>query len=453
MRFRRTKHDDSENLNLIAEALQGVGTPFQALKVANQELQFSIVPEFGLTRERYFWNSNGTDWDKTNFSEDDGEITLSTSATGSDTARLRSAYSGKYISQTLSEPGIQVVVDSSNINIDSSTGEASLTHGEILCGPFWWDSSNSKIDTGFGVRMNSTDLSVFWVSGGTHFGDSPVSQSDWNIDTLDGTGKLSDNPSGIQYDPSDGWVFNGLYWWYNSGKILLSFVDPVNNTLVPFHEFNPRLDEPGKPNLKTPNLPVQLRMDNDGTGSSLTASVGGIQYTSYGSTVGIGVEKRETPIIVNNTAISTAETEDPSSTPGDYIASIRRQSDGFRDIEVETKTLTAQSDQTVVIYQWMEMDDATALSGTPSFSEPNIPNSGDETNVEYDTAASGFSPSEAVLESVFKIEGGGGPSAIVSRKGTEVETRIPIGGTRVFTGVDTGNNASLDMIFNVLEGF
>lgn len=66
-------------------------TPFGARKSANQTVQWSIDPSKGLSKIRQIWYSNGTLHDNSLFSEDPGEITISTTATTSDVARLHSA--------------------------------------------------------------------------------------------------------------------------------------------------------------------------------------------------------------------------------------------------------------------------------------------------------------------------------------------------------------------------
>jgi hypothetical protein len=80
----------------VYEGLDPILTPFDAMKTAEQNVQFAIDPSHGLTKSRYAWYSNENRFDSTFVSEDIGAIGLQTGSSGSDTARIRSAFSGQY---------------------------------------------------------------------------------------------------------------------------------------------------------------------------------------------------------------------------------------------------------------------------------------------------------------------------------------------------------------------
>jgi hypothetical protein len=79
-----------------------------------------------------------------------------------DVARLRSAYPGQYVSQSLSQPGFGLIIDDQNVSIsDRPEYLASLSHGEVYAGAFFWDSANDRVDTGVGIKFDSSGIEYF----------------------------------------------------------------------------------------------------------------------------------------------------------------------------------------------------------------------------------------------------------------------------------------------------
>ena len=277
-----------------------------------------------------------------------------------------------------------------------------------------------------------------------------MSQSDWNVDELNGQGG-NQNPSGITFDPSDGWIINLLYWWYNAGKLRLALADPVTNKLVPFHDFDPRLDQPGDPSLSTPNIPTQLVVDNDGTAETLEARLGGMQYSTYGAK---GVEQSRDTYGADdpgsaNVTTSTNSPVDPTGQTGDPLYMVKRES-GEEDLELRLVEFRATTDQEVFIYFFDEWDPATALDSNQSNTDTFRFNDA-ETKPRFDRSATGYSAATAVFRGMARIESSGGNSEVVTK--ANIEDRVPIGAARVVTAVHTGNNATVSYIAENQEGY
>ena len=430
-----------------AKVFQDFATPFNALKTAEQEVQFSIDPAKGLTRERYAWYSNGTIFDSTHFSNDPGEIGIATGTNSSDIARIRSAYAGQYVSQTLAQPGHAVRIDSENVNIDSD-GLVSLSHGNVKIGPYMHDGT--QVTEGFFIEFDSSGTRFVRVRGGTRV--TEVEQQNWNLDTMTGQGG-SDNPSGDQLDPSKMYIYNYPFTWYNSGRLAIG----INKTTgIPkpqqtqlWHAFSPD----GEPNINTANLPVQVLFDNGGTGQSLSGSLGGCQYSIYGGT---GVtQKRSTDLIDNSISINAARNDpiDPPAQPGDPIFAVKRES-AFEDIELSINDLSVIPEtEDIYFYVWFVWDD-TALTGA-SFNDPVSRTFTDETHIKADKSATDFDATNAVNQTVIRVSGSKNSSK--TRIYPEVvDTKIPLDATLVVTAVQADPNANgttIDAIMPIIEGF
>jgi len=200
----------------------GGSTPYRARKTAAQTVQFSLDPDYPVSKKRWFFASNGTDFDRTNVTGSTGEVELATTATGSDTARLRSAISGEYVSHALAEPGQAVRIPSAYLQYDTE-GAVQLSHGRMVWGTFTYDSATGSIENGLGLVLDSTGLSAFLRKDAAHVGKSPVPQNKWNQDpALDpgrGTGVL---------DLSAGLTWNEPYTWYNANPLAVPSLSTMN---------------------------------------------------------------------------------------------------------------------------------------------------------------------------------------------------------------------------------
>jgi uncharacterized protein YgbK (DUF1537 family) len=104
----------------VYEGTIPLATPFDALKTATQNVQFAIDPSKGLTKSRYGWFSNGSRFDSTFVGEIPGAIEIETGTSGTDQARVRSAFAGQYVSQALAQPGQGVVLPNGLVTYDDA---------------------------------------------------------------------------------------------------------------------------------------------------------------------------------------------------------------------------------------------------------------------------------------------------------------------------------------------
>lgn len=430
-----------------AKVFQDFATPYNVLKTAEQEVQFSIDPGKGLTRERYAWYSDGNIFDSTHFSDDPGEIGISTGTNGSDVARVRSAYAGQYVSQTLAEPGLSARIDSENVEIDSD-GLVSLTHGNVKIGPYMHDGT--QVTEGFFIEFDSSGTRFVRVRDSSRV--TEVEQQNWNLDTMTGQGG-SDNPSGDQLDPSSMYIYNYPFTWYNSGRLAIGRTKtagvPKPQQTQLWHAFYPE----GEPNLNTANLPVQMIFDNDGTDESLSGSLGGCQYSIYG---GEGVtQKRSTDVLDNEISIDTARNDpiDPPAEPGDPIFAVRRET-GYEDLQITVNDLSViPGSEDIYFYVWFIWDESALTDA--DFQSPVSRNFSSETHIEVDKSATDFDATDAVNQAVIRVSGA--KNSEKTRIFPEVvDTSVPLDATLVVTAVQADPNANgteIDARMPIVEGY
>ena len=111
--------------------------------------------------------------------------------------------------------------------------------------------------------------------------DNKVTQSDWNLDVMDGTGL-----SGITIDWTKSQMFMIDFEWLSVGRVRFGLV--VNGISVYVHEIlNANLLNVAY--MSTPNLPCRYRIENDGTGAASTMVHICATVTSEGGAHNLGV--------------------------------------------------------------------------------------------------------------------------------------------------------------------
>jgi len=420
-------------------------TPYRAQKTAPQTVQFSIDPDFPVSKKRWFFSSNGTDFDKTNIGGGAGELELSTTATGTDTARLRTAISGKYVSHALAEPGQAVRIPSQYLQYESN-GAVQLTHGRIVWGAFTYDEGTATIENGLGLVLDSNGLSAFLKKESSHVSDSPVEQVNWNVSSgLDpgaGSGILS---------LSAGLTWNEPYTWYNANPLTIGYVDPRRNRLRPVHQFRPATS----PTMGTPNLPIQFVVDNQGVADPLELKVGGVQYSTFGA----GQEERNTRRTVTGRttqnqsidaqAVTNNNTVDPFAEPGVPLLAVRRRNRDTMPLNTDSFEIRPTND--VYLFVWDEYDAGAALTGA-NFRRPHGDNTGDESQVEVDTEATGYTPGTAILREAVPIQGGDSTPVVFADDRTG--NTVPDKATRLVTATHRGSACDADPIRSrLVEGY
>jgi hypothetical protein len=424
---------------------QAADTPYRARKTAPQTVQFAIDPDYPVSKKRWFYASNGTDFDTTNLTGSTGEIELATTATSTDTARLRTAISGQYVSHSLAEPGQAVRIPATHLQFDSN-GAVQLSHGRMMWGAFTYDSGAESIENGLGLILDSSGLSAFLRKESTHIGGSPVAQSDWNRDTVldpgEGSGELS---------LSAGLTWNEPYTWYNANPLTIGYVDPQLDRFRAVHQFRPDTS----PTLGTPNLPVQFIVDNQGTADPLELYAGGVQYSTFGATrAGRNTRQTVTGRTTQNQSIDAAtvsnnNTVDPFAEPGVPLLAVRRR--GRQTMPLNTDSFEIRPTNDVYVFIWDEYDAGTALTGE-NFRRPHGDNTGDESQVEVDTEATAYTPETAVLREAIPLQGADTKS--VEFADERAGNAVPDWATRLVTAAHRGSAADADPIrARLAEGY
>jgi hypothetical protein len=92
-----------------------------------------------------------------------------------------------------------------------------------------------------------------------------VPQSQWNRDTLDGTGFSTSNPTGIKLDSSKVQIMFQEYEWLGAGSVRVGFA--IDGRFIIAHQFD-HANNLDSVYMTTPNLPVRYELFNTGITSS-----------------------------------------------------------------------------------------------------------------------------------------------------------------------------------------
>lgn len=183
------------------------------------------------------------------------EYTISTGATGTDSAWLQSAERGRYAAGLQGEAGIAVRLTK------PLTGNQTVKIG-------LFDDMN-----GLYFKYTSTELYACILRDGI---EAAIPRSAWNGDAFNGSG-----PSKYTLDPYDGIIYQIRFSWYGYGNIefCLNTANVLNiqNTWVG-HTYNPS----SQTSVKNPNLPISIKVENNGTPISNDVRVAGRQYSLLG---------------------------------------------------------------------------------------------------------------------------------------------------------------------------
>lgn len=111
---------------------------------------------------------------------------------------------------------------------------------------FHYDEGTMKV----GIRSYTSGAAV----------DTEVTQTSWNLDTLDGNGA-----SAVTIDPTTAQIMVIDYEWLGVGRVRVGFV--VDGAVIYCHEFN-HANSVDKVYMTTPNNPIRYEIENDGTGAA-----------------------------------------------------------------------------------------------------------------------------------------------------------------------------------------
>lgn len=395
IQLNRNRPVDADLYNDLRLAMRDEGppypeTPYGATKTAELDVQFSIDPSYGLSKERYGWYSNDVLFDSTFFSEDNGKISIETSATAGDTARITSAFPGQYIAHTVAEPGVGARIPSQHIE-RGGDDLVSLTHGEISFDIAQFSDTQSSAITSHGISFESDG--VYHQVRSNDQNVEFTRQENWNLDPMDGTG-----PSGRTLKPENGYVYLFIYTWYGEGSCILALQDPQTNDIIPVNRY-PAIE--GNPPMDSPNMPVLVLVENGNTASPLSVKLGGMQFVTHGGSVRESVSRnteearRTTGGYINVSATTTNGAIDPFAEPGVPLVSLRRDKNNIRSrkgLKFTVESLFLNADSNCYLFIFDEYNEESALTGH-NFTTPVSRGATNESRLESDTSATAYTPS------------------------------------------------------------
>ena len=144
-----------------------------------------------------------------------------------------------------------------------------FTFGSLL------KKANVAIEAGYGddndgVFLQSNSGTIAWCirsSATQSAGQELANQTDWNIDTMDGSGDAR-NPSGILLDTTKAEIAHIELEYLGVGTVLVGFI--IDAELIYVHRFDHSNRNFSGPYMKTGSLPVRYRIRNTGVTESPT---------------------------------------------------------------------------------------------------------------------------------------------------------------------------------------
>lgn len=347
-------------------------TMFGAIDVSQRISVIELKSNYGLSALRDIQSVTGS----ATITNDGTEYNLSTGTTTGSNAVLDSAERGRYLPGSQAEAGIGIRID------ETFTGTAYAQWG-------YFDGND-----GFGFGVDSTGIFVFTRKGAS---DTKVYQSNWNADTLDGSGN-----SGLTLALNEGNIFQIDYSWYGYGAVDFKVVLADSNNqqqVITVHRFSPSQAT----SVADPNLPLRAEVDNGGTTTDYDVFVGGRQYSVYvpfDPNTRINSHRRDTLGSIGTTFLP--------------VISFRKKSN-FKSVAAKIRGFDMKVDADMY-YQLRLNGSLTGASyGTPSDTAAA------ETAFEVDTTASAILGGELIYQGLISSTGAG-----VAAAGSLVENGLRI---------------------------
>lgn len=251
-------------------------------------------------------------------------------------------------------------MESPKANVRMRVGNFSSTNGVFF-------QSNSAVSS-ICLRSNSSGTVT----------DTVVSQANWNVDTLDGSGNAN-NPSGVQLNAGKSQIFWNDIEWLGVGSVRTGFV--INGQFVICHVFHHANNINGT-YMTRASLPIRNEIENLGT------TTGNTQMHQICSTVMSegGYQQRTRPRTVSrSTAITANLTSSGTWSP---ICSIRLKAGHEDAVAIPGETYVV-GDGNSSIYEWALIRNGV-IGGGLWITHPDDP------NVEYNANATSLSGSISV---------------------------------------------------------
>ena len=261
-------------------------------------------------------------------------------------------------------------------------------------------------NTDNGVFLEQDGNTIYFVKRSKSTGtvvETRVAQSDWNIDTLDGTNTgawtegpppANRNPSGIRLDLSKAQILFHDIEWLGVGSVRCGFV--INGRFIHCHTWN-HANQANITYMTTASLPVRCEIENTaatGNTSSLriicasVISEGGFDLKGKPRAVGIPISTPKD--------IPTAGTFTP-------IISIRLK-DAFKDAIVLPRSIQFFGVTNNTSYRW-KLVSGGVLTGASWVS------AGDDSPVEYDISATAISGGRDLRVEYLNVSSGAGAAS------------------------------------------
>lgn len=220
-----------------------------------------------------------------------------------------------------------------------------------------------SVDNGFYLELDGTTVNLVRRSktSGTVV-ETRVSQSQWNIDKLDGTG-----PSGYTLDLTKSQILFSEYEWLGVGSVRLGFV--IDGKPIIVHQFNHANVISGV-YMTTASLPVRYEIENTGTTSGNST----LQQICVTVISNGGYERKVSPTIVKMTTVKNL-----SSTSFIPLITIRLKSGRMDSVVIPSQYDVLADSSSGMLFEVAMIRNST-LTGS-SYVASNSP------NVEYDISA------------------------------------------------------------------
>ncbi|MBN2661587.1 MAG: hypothetical protein JXR54_10000 [Tannerellaceae bacterium] len=145
-----------------------------------------------------------------------------------------------------------------------------------------FDGTGANYMTPYNGIFFSTDGDISWNIAKNGSITESITQNNWNVDTLDGSGN-ENNPSGITYVPASTQILIIDFEWLGVGRVRVGFV--IDGIIRYTHYFN-HANNPlfTSVYMSTPNLPLRYDIQSDGSAGcelnhicSTVVSEGGVE--------------------------------------------------------------------------------------------------------------------------------------------------------------------------------
>jgi len=130
-----------------------------------------------------------------------------------------------------------------------------------------------------------------------------VPQSEWNVDTLDGTGISTSNPSGINLDLTKAQILFSEYEWLGVGSVRVGFA--IDGKFIVAHQFN-HANKLDSVYMTTASLPIRYEIFNAGittSSSTMKQICASVQSNGgYEKRTSLEVARRTTSVTVSSSS-------------------------------------------------------------------------------------------------------------------------------------------------------